>query len=275
MRFALKGRGDAETRAKPGTDGAAAGAGEKVDVNRLRILSYNIHKGFSPNNSRFILNEIRQAIRTVHAELVFLQEVIGSNEKPNLKHPNWIPGAQFEFLADEIWPHFAYGKNAIYQHGHHGNAILCKLPFSYWQNTDVSRFKYSRRGILHGIVGEHLHVFCMHLGLLGFERRYQLQALIDAVEQQVPADAPLIIAGDFNDWKCTVDKKLYKRLGVKEAFREMRGQPARTFPAAMPLLQLDRIYYRGLNVVDVSRLVDDHWQNLSDHCALYAEFALP
>ncbi|MEX1032178.1 MAG: endonuclease/exonuclease/phosphatase family protein, partial [Cellvibrionaceae bacterium] len=248
---------------------------DKVDVGRLRILSYNIHKGFSPNNSRFVLDEIRQAIRTVNAELVFLQEVMGNNEKHGDKHSNWIPGAQFEFLADEIWPHFAYGKNSIYQHGHHGNAILCKLPFSSWQNTDVSKFRYSRRGILHGIIGDHLHVFCMHLGLLGFERRYQLQALIDTVRDQVPDGAPLIIAGDFNDWKCGVDRKLRKWLGVKEAFREVRGKLARTFPAAMPLLQLDRIYYRDLEVVDVSRLVDDHWQDLSDHCALYAEFELP
>ncbi|MGQ9424570.1 endonuclease/exonuclease/phosphatase family protein [Gilvimarinus sp. F26214L] len=270
MRFAVNNNADSETTTTEG----ASGSGTRIEVDRLRILSYNIHKGFSLNNSRFILEEIRHAIRTVNAELVFLQEVMGNHE-PSRKHQNWIPGAQFEFLADEIWPHFAYGKNSIYQHGHHGNAILCKLPFSYWENTDVSRFRYSRRGILHGVVGKHLHVFCMHLGLLGFERRFQLQTLIDTVEAQVPADAPVIIAGDFNDWKCAVDRKLYDRLGVKEAFREMRGKPARTFPAAMPMLQLDRIYYRGLDVVDVSRLVDDHWQNLSDHCALYAEFALP
>lgn len=249
-------------------------AQKKLEVDRLRILSYNIHKGFSPNNSRFVLDEIRHAIRSVDAEMVFLQEVMGSNLKHNLKHPNWVPGAQFEFLADDIWPHYAYGKNAIYQHGHHGNAILCKLPFSHWANTDVSRFRYSRRGILHGVVGEHLHVFCMHLGLLGFERRYQLDALIDTVKQQVPEDAPLIIAGDFNDWKCSVDKVLFNKLGVREAFREVRGRPARTFPAALPLLQLDRIYYRGLSIIDADRLLGERWQNLSDHCALYAEFQL-
>jgi endonuclease/exonuclease/phosphatase family metal-dependent hydrolase len=272
MRFALKDTGEIDVTGQPV---AGSATGKKVDISRLRILSYNIHKGFSPNNSRFVLKEIRQAIRMVNAELVFLQEVMGGDDRCNRKHNDWFPGAQFEFLADQIWPHYAYGKNAIYQDGHHGNAILCKLPFSRWQNTDVSKFKYSRRGILHGIIGDHLHVFCMHLGLLGFERRYQLQALIDAVNEQVPDGEPLIIAGDFNDWKCAVDRKLYRHLGVREAFREMRGKPARTFPAAMPLLQLDRIYYRGLDVVDVSRLVDDHWQYLSDHCALYAEFALP
>lgn len=274
MRFALKKAGQAERHQSPGPAGARADADGDEQTDRLRILSYNIHKGFSPRNSRFVLKEIRQAIRTVNADLVFLQEVLGSHQKHSEKHSNWIPGAQFEFLADEIWPHFAYGKNAIYQHGHHGNAILCKLPFSRWENTDVSRFKYSQRGILHGVIGDNLHVFCMHLGLLGFERRFQLQALIETVEKHVPAGAPLIIAGDFNDWWCAVDGKLRRELGVREAFREMRGKPARTFPVAMPLLQLDRIYYRGLQVLDVSRLVDDHWQHLSDHCALYAEFAL-
>lgn len=269
MQASLKKEAVVFQKHEPGTK-----AQSKLEVDRLRILSYNIHKGFSPNNSRFVLDEIRHAIRSVDAEMVFLQEVMGSNLKHNLKHPNWVPGAQFEFLADDIWPHYAYGKNAIYQHGHHGNAILCKLPFSHWANTDVSRFRYSRRGILHGIVGEHLHVFCMHLGLLGFERRYQLDALIETVKQQVPADAPVIIAGDFNDWKCSVDKILFNRLGMREAFREVRGRPARTFPAALPLLQLDRIYYRGLSIVDADRLLGERWQNLSDHCPLYAEFQL-
>ena len=44
---------------------------------------------------------------------------------------------QFEFLADSIWSHYAYGKNAIYQHGHHGNAILSELPFAISNNVDV------------------------------------------------------------------------------------------------------------------------------------------
>lgn len=241
----------------------------------LRVLSYNIHKGFNPNNTKFILEDMRRAIRTVNAEMVFLQEVIGSHSKHGRKHSNWIPDAQFEFLADEIWTHYAYGKNAIYQHGDHGNAILSKKPFTWWENTDVSQFKFSQRGILHGIVDDKLHVFCMHLGLLGFERRVQLKELIDAVNERVPDDAPVIIAGDFNDWRMSTDRQLRKALGVKEAFREMRGRPARTYPARMPLFSLDRIYYRNIELLDVSRLVDDQWQELSDHCALYAEFYLP
>ncbi|GAB1260071.1 endonuclease/exonuclease/phosphatase family protein [Aurantivibrio plasticivorans] len=241
----------------------------------IRVLSYNIHKGFNPSNSRFILDEMRHAIRTVNAELVFLQEVTGNNEKQGKRHDNWIPEAQFEFLADQMWHHYAYGKNAIYQHGHHGNAILSKLPFEFWENTDVSQFKFSQRGILHGVIKHGIHVFCLHLGLLGVERRTQINMLIDTITKRVPLDAPLIIAGDFNDWNCSLDKRLKKSLNLREAFSEARGKPARTFPAAFPIFQLDRIYFRNLRLVDSSLLVDDHWQGLSDHCALYAEFETP
>lgn len=253
---------------------AAALAPRTDTAESFRVLSYNIHKGFTRNNTRFVLDDIRQAIRAVGAEMVFLQEVLGNHEKHGRKHSNWIPEAQFEYLADQMWPHYAYGKNAIYQHGHHGNAILCKLPFSFWENTDVSQFRFSQRGILHGIIDDQLHVFCMHLGLLGVERRNQVDTLINTVLEKVPADAPLIIAGDFNDWRCRIDHRLRNKLGVQEAFREVRGKPARTFPATLPMFQMDRIYYRNLRLLDVHRLEDDHWRNLSDHCALYAEFAL-
>ena len=246
-----------------------------AELERLRILSYNIHKGFTANNTRFILDEIRQAIRSVNADVVFLQEVLGDHKQHGRKHSNWIPGAQFEFLADEMWTHFAYGKNAIYQHGHHGNAILSKLPFSFWENTDISQFKISQRGFLHGVIADTLHVFCLHLGLMGFERRMQIKMLIKTIKEKVPYNAPLLIAGDFNDWQCSLDRKIRKELGLKEAFREFKGRPARTFPVNLPMLQLDRIYFRGLTLRSANRLNDESWRQLSDHCALTAEFDAP
>jgi len=76
----------------------------------LRACSYNIHKGFSAANRRFLLKDIRQAIRLVNADLVFLQEVVGENVRKAGAVPNWTTDTQFEFLADTIWPHYAYGK---------------------------------------------------------------------------------------------------------------------------------------------------------------------
>ena len=84
----------------------------------LKVLSYNIHKGFSVGNRRFVLERIRQAIRTVHADVVFLQEVLGQHEKHRIHVQGWPSQTQFEFLADQVWPHHAYGKNATYTAGH-------------------------------------------------------------------------------------------------------------------------------------------------------------
>ena len=60
----------------------------------------------------------------------------------------------------------------------------------------------------------------------------------------------MIIAGDFNDWRRKADRALTDELGVYEVFEEVKGRPARTFPSVMPVFRLDRIYARGLDVID-------------------------
>src|SRR3954466_11821129 len=90
----------------------------------LRVLTVNTHKGFTIFNRRFILPELREAVRAVSADVVFLQEVHGTHEHHARRFENWPPLPQYEFLADRIWNDFAYGRNAVYPHGDHGNALL-------------------------------------------------------------------------------------------------------------------------------------------------------
>ncbi len=242
----------------------------------IRILTYNIHKGFSMTNRRFVLQKIKESIHAAHADIVFLQEVMG--EAPSHAIRFTLPTtAQFEFLADQTWPHFAYGKNAVYTEGHHGNAILSKFPISYWYNHDVSSSKMEQRGLLHAsldIPGEHLplHVFCVHLSLLEGDRRAQIRILRKEIEKSVPKEAPLIIAGDFNDWRENVTDHLLEKLQMKEAFSEVHGTHATTFPARFPFLKLDRIYYRNLKCRGAQIMQGISWDTLSDHLPLYAEF---
>ena len=80
----------------------------------LRVLTVNVHKGFSPLNRRYVLPELREAVRSHHADLVFLQEVLGSHSRHGERYPGWSPQPQYEFLADSLWPVFAYGRNAVY-----------------------------------------------------------------------------------------------------------------------------------------------------------------
>lgn len=239
---------------------------------RLKVLSYNIHKGFMTRNSEFILEEIRHAVREVNADLVFLQEVVGENIKHERKLHNWQP-KQFEYLADDVWPHYAYGKNAIYSHGHHGNAILSKHPIEHFENIDVSIFPKSQRGILLGRLTTGLNVACIHFGLLGFERRYQISRLYDTLVDMIGNGEPLLLAGDFNDWMLSAHRSITTKLRLTEAYQNQHGKLARTFPSSRPLLPMDRIYVHKIHVNDIECLQGHPWNLLSDHCALTADIS--
>jgi len=262
----------------------------------LKILTYNIHKGFSPGNRRFILHKIKTALRSTNADIILLQEIQGKHTDNEKQVHNWPDESQFEFLADEIWPHHAYGKNAIYSHGHHGNAILSKFPFTKYENINVSYMKSASRSLLHGEIKYSksqlpLHVICVHLGLFSFERERQLSKLVKRIEESIPSNEPLIIAGDFNDWMGRAEKYLCRELGLSDAFKSKQGKLARTFPSWLPVLPMDRIYTRGLNITRCQRIHgsqqnstrdhlrndthdshNTHWTGLSDHLPLIAEF---
>ncbi len=241
----------------------------------LRILSYNIHKGFSSYNRKFVLEQIRAALHKIHPDLILLQEVVGKNESHSQKVREWPNSSQFEYLAEKLWPHFAYGKTASYTDGHHGNAILSKFPISKWENLDVSTHPLESRGILHGLIqlphqAHPLHVICTHLGLLERTRQRQTQSLCDRIKATVPKGESLVVAGDFNDWREQVSMKLQSETSLSEVFFHLHRAHARTFPSWLPFLPLDRIYFRGMTPLSAECLVGKPWNQLSDHSAVCA-----
>jgi len=245
----------------------------------IKILTYNIHKGFSVGNRRFILHDIKDAMRKIDADIVFLQEIQGEHLIKQKKVSNWPDNNQFEFLADQIWHHHAYGKNAIYKQGHHGNAILSKYPFIEWENINVSPIRSASRSLLHGTIqlpanNQKIHVICVHLGLFDVEREKQLSVLSQRINSHVPRDEPLIIAGDFNDWMGRAEKHMNMDLDLFEVFKSTTGRHARSFPAWMPTLTMDRIYFRGIEAMHCQRLNKAPWRKLSDHTPLLATFSL-
>lgn len=248
---------------------------QSAAVSRLNVLTINVHKGFTPFNRRFILPELRDAVRATDADLVFLQEVHGSQREHAERHPSWPDAPQYEFLADSMWPEFAYGRNAVYPHGDHGNALLSKFPIVAHENLDVSVEGNEQRGLLHcrlKVPGhDEVHAVCVHLGLREAHRQRQVKLLLDLLDR-LPPKAPVIIAGDFNDWRLKADAVLSERL--VEAFGERFGTPARSFPARLPLLRLDRIYLRNAMPSRAQVLSKYPWTHLSDHAPLAAEVNL-
>jgi endonuclease/exonuclease/phosphatase family metal-dependent hydrolase len=246
---------------------------------KLRILTINIHKGFSIFNRRFMLHELREAIREVSADLVFLQEVIGEHQRHSKNHETWPEESHYEFLADEIWDDFAYGRNAVHSTGHHGNALLSKFPITRFHQHDLSLYHLEQRGLLHceiAIPGlsQPLHCICTHLNLLALHRQQQYEMIETYINVQIPHEVPLIMAGDFNDWNNQAESLLAQPLNLLECYRLLHGKLAKTFPCFWPVLSLDRIYGRGFEVKQCITMSRQPWSKLSDHLPLIAEVEL-
>jgi endonuclease/exonuclease/phosphatase family metal-dependent hydrolase len=98
------------------------------------------------------------------------------------------------------------------------------------------------------------------------------------VQASAKENEPVIIAGDFNDWGNRLGGDLRTHLGVKEVFDSVEDPalqvPARTFPALIPWLRLDRIYTRGFAVESAEVLHGAHWARLSDHAPIVATLAM-
>lgn len=246
----------------------------------LRVCTYNIHKGFSQFNRRMVIHELRERLRNLQVDVVFLQEVQGMHLRHQQIRQDWPAVPQHEFLAQDVWLQTAYGRNAVYDHGHHGNAILSRFEIASADNQDVSDHRFERRGLLHceimlpGVPGP-VHCVCVHLGLTAGSRRRQMAALAERMEALAPGDTPLIIAGDFNDWRNHAAELLARRLNLTEVFHAGSGRPARSFPSRAPILTLDRIYVRGFGVEQALVHSGLPWSRISDHAALTADLVLP
>jgi len=231
----------------------------------VRLVTLNAHQGFNALRRRQALPLIREALQATGADLVCLQEVgVAIGSAPDR--------SQYEMLADTVWPQHAYGRNAVVTGGHHGNALLSKYPITSWRNVDISVGRAERRGLLHCVVDVlpgslPLHVACVHLALHESHRAVQVTRLLEFLTKEVPKDAPLVVAGDFNDWRCLAHARICSEGKLEEIHAAANAQPARTFPAWLPLLRLDRIYVRNLRHEPLP-LPQRPWSRLSDHVPL-------
>jgi len=243
----------------------------------VTVVTYNIHKGLSQFNKRLVLHDIKEGLRVLDADVAFLQEVQGKHDKNARRHVSWPEVSQHEFLTHE-GSHCVYGMNAVYQHGHHGNAVVSRHPIPVWENIDISHHPIESRGLLHCEVQvdgwkEPLHCINVHLGLWARSRRFQLEWMVERIRAAVPKGGPLVVAGDFNDWQRKASEYLATELGLYEVFEKTEGRLAKSYPAQMPVFTLDRIYVRDLNIDSVQRHTGAPWSRLSDHVALAARLS--
>ena len=238
----------------------------------LRVVTYNIHKGvqgIGPRR-RLEIHNLTLAVEAMDADLVCLQEVRLGNRREEKHFPHWPSQSQAEFLAP-LGYEAVYRSNAITRHGEHGNALLSRWPVLLQQHEDMSDHRLEQRGLLHVAVqvrGRPVHVLVVHLGLIRASRVRQVQQLLQFIEREVPAQAPVLVAGDFNDG----GRWLHQAFAA-HGLQVAPGRAPLTFPARLPVASLDHVFARGLTPLGLSVPQGRVWWRMSDHLPLMAEFS--
>ena len=246
----------------------------------LRVATYNIHKGVRGMGpaKRLEIHNLGLGIEALDADFVCLQEVRLFHRRDALHFDEtllgWPDGGQADFLAPDGYS-VAYRTNAVTKYGEHGNALLSRWPIGDVGHHDVSDHRFEQRGLLHVPVlwqGVEVHVVVVHFGLIHSGRMRQVERLSEFVAAFIPPGAPLLVAGDFNDWGGRLDAPL-QDIGLQRA---RCGGPfnERTFPSRVPLFALDRVYVRGLVCVSSHVPRGGGWARMSDHLPLLVELAL-
>ena len=250
-------------------------------VGRLRVATYNIHKGVRGMGlgKRLEIHNLGMGVQALDADLVFLQEVRLFHHREARQFDRswfgWPEQGQAEFLAPEGYE-VAYRTNAVTRHGEHGNALLSRYPIGDVGHHDVSDHRFEQRGLLHVPVrwqGTEVHAVVAHLGLIHGSRVRQIQKLAAFIEDHVPHGAPLVVAGDFNDWGERLEESM-RTTGLSRAMLTGAKRSLPTFPSRVPVFALDRIYMRGLRCVDMKVPRGPAWARMSDHLPLLAELVL-
>jgi len=213
----------------------------------ITITSYNMHKGMSALNRKVQVDSMAEELRGIGSDVLFLQEVQGQHLTRSSRLPDFPEKPHYDILGDRLSYNRSYGKNAVYPQRHHGNAILSRLPQG-WETPLVC--------------------LCAHLNLREPDRAKQYRAIFEYVVHHIDPQSPLILAGDFNDWRQKSALSLGNALNLNEVFVDSNGKRPKTFPARLPVLSLDRVYTRNLEVLDSQIHNGKNWQRLSDHLPL-------
>lgn len=227
---------------------------------RLKALTYNIH-GCVGRAGRFDPGAIVAVVRGIDADVVALQEVHDHDERDR---------SFLRMLRALDYSTLIFGSTLHRQNGHYGNVLLSRLPLVEQQLIDLSVAGREPRGAIRARLaaadGE-LDVLTTHLGLMRRERRVQIARLFALLPARWHSNgAGLRIAlGDFNEWLPAgrTHRDMHALFGVAP-------RPA-TFPAALPLIGLDRIFVRPAQVrVTWSAVRTPLADRASDHLPLLA-----
>lgn len=235
----------------------------------MRLLSYNIHKGFGGLDRRYDLGRIVRVLEQQNPDVLCLQEV---TQNARLTCGDDQPAL---LRAALVFTHFAYQMNVHYRHGGYGNLIVSRWPLTRLHQVSLNRGWRIPRGAQLAVIDTPegpVHIAHFHLGLGEVERRWQAERLLSHPLFREGKDLPTLIVGDSNDWR--------NRLGagpfVAHGFSPVTMPPSRfrSFPAFLPALSLDKAFQRGLFIRAAAVVRTRLAHRASDHLPLEIDFHL-
>ncbi|AUT66996.1 endonuclease/exonuclease/phosphatase family protein [Paraburkholderia hospita] len=246
---------------------------ENLDRKDFIAVSWNLHKGRSPLGFQ-AWQAMQRWVQSVHADAYFLQEAMARRMPGPVLASSF--GARLGDVDDDVWHcqateiadslqlQIALGPNVFKPSWRHGNAILSPHPLDLGGRWDISAHRFERRGLLvaRATFGGHaVTLLCAHLALTRQARLRQMNWIAHWISKEAP-DGPLVLAGDFNDWR-NDSVPLFREHGLEEV-ATLLGEPGRTFPAFSPALALDKMFVRGMKPVEwIQPAQETAW--LSDH----------
>jgi endonuclease/exonuclease/phosphatase family metal-dependent hydrolase len=228
---------------------------------KLTVATYNVHRwtGLNgrgrpdPARAGFVISELK-------ADVIALQEVVRPLAGDDV----------LEQLAEGLGLHIAFAATRVHRDGELGNAILSRWPIGGVSMLDLSFSRLERRVAVaaqFACDGGKLDVVATHLALGDRTRHRQVRSLLDHPNLRTN---PTLLLGDMNAWrKCKATRALDGELRQHHNL----DWPA-SFPAASPMLALDRIYARGARVVELFAHTSRAARRASDHLPIIARVEL-
>jgi phospholipase D1/2 len=231
-------------------------------MRKLTVATYNVHQWLG-TDGRHDTDRCLRVIRELNADVIGLQEVTVPNHDEH--------DVMEEHLAESTEMRVVFGPTMLRAEASFGNVLLHRHDALEVRHHDLTVAGREPRGAIETLfrLQDHsVRVVTTHLGLRASERRKQIPCLLEILNR--PAALYTLLMGDFNHWLPTEGpfSTLNRWFG--------RTPSARTYPARLPLLALDRIWVRPRELLTGLRV---HTSKLarraSDHLPLLATIALP
>jgi endonuclease/exonuclease/phosphatase family metal-dependent hydrolase len=228
----------------------------------ITVATYNVHRwtGFNgrassdPARAGFVISELG-------ADVIALQEVMRPHRGDD----------PLEILAERLGLHVTFAATRVHKRGELGNAILSRWPLGGVSMLDLSCSRLEKRVAVSAQIpfdGGVLEVVATHLALADRTRHKQVRALLGHPRL---GSGPIILLGDMNAWRrCPATRALDERLAESHGV-----EYPLSFPAARPVLALDRIYTNGVRLIEISAHDTLASQRASDHLPVVARIRLP